>query len=397
MTRARLLYEVVIWEFWRWFKIRDQLLTLVMSLVIGLAVWGGTALVSRGRGKPVTLVVVGLEVLPFTLAEDSRIQLAPDDGRSTSALRVAVAADELDALLIIESTDRASLVVKTEPHWLGELETGLTEARRATELQTVGLSIEQLAAVLAPITVEVSYVEGATAPTSGPERVTAIVIVVVMMVAVFLGMAFQFVAITGEKQHRVTEQVVSAISAQTWIDGKILGVSLVALATLFTYLVAIVVFLAVSRLFGRDIPIPLGMVGPEIWLALIPVAVAGFLFWNTVFGAIAATIDDPNTSARGSLLMLPMIPVVMALFRLSTPDTALTQFFAIFPLTSPAFLPLRLMLTTVPIWEILLSLALLIGAVAFMRRAAGKIFAMGILMYGKEPTWTEMLRWIRSA
>jgi len=54
------------------------------------------------------------------------------------------------------------------------------------------------------------------------------------------------------------------------------------------------------------------------------------------------------------------------------------------------------MLTTVPIWEILLSLTLLIAAVAFMRRAAGKIFGMGILMYGKEPTWTEMLRSIRT-
>ena len=397
MTRARLVYEVVMWEFWRWFKIRDQLLTLVLSLVVGLAVWGGVALVNRERGKPVTLAVVGWEVLPFALAEDSRIQLARDDGRSTSAIRRAVAAGEFDALLIIESTDRASLVVETEPHWLGELEAGLTEARRAAGLEAVGLSIEQLAAVLAPYTVEVSYAEGATVPTSGPARVTAIVIVVMMMVGVVLGMAFQFVAITAEKQHRVTEQVVSAISAQTWIDGKILGISLVALATLFTYSLSIVVFLAVSWLFGRDIPIPLGLVGPGIWLALIPVALAGFLFWNTVYGAIAATVDDPNTSARGSLLMLPMLPPVMALISMRSPDTALTQFFAIFPLTSPAFLPLRLMLTTVPIWEILLSLALLIGAVAFMRRAAGKIFGMGILMYGKEPTWTEVLRWIRSA
>ena len=65
MSRARLMYEVVIWEFWRWFKIRDQLLTLVTSLVVGLAVWGGIALVNRERGKPVTLAVVGRELLPF--------------------------------------------------------------------------------------------------------------------------------------------------------------------------------------------------------------------------------------------------------------------------------------------------------------------------------------------
>jgi ABC-2 type transport system permease protein len=138
-------------------------------------------------------------------------------------------------------------------------------------------------------------------------------------------------------------------------------------------------------------------VGPEVWLVLIPLAALGFLFWNTAFAAVAATIDDPNTSARGGLMMLPLLAMVLAFLRIGNPDGALTQFLAVFPVTSPAFLTLRLMLTTVPVWEIILALVLLLAAVALMRRAAGKIFGMGILMYGKEPSWTEMLRWIRSA
>lgn len=397
MNRGRLVYEVAIWEFRRWYKVRDQVKTLVFSLVIGVAVWGGITLLSRDQGAPVNLAVAGGDVLRFTLPQDGRIQFVPAEGRSRAELRRAVDEEEIDGLLLIESAGRASVLVRKEPTWLPELQETLTEARRAEGLRLLGISTEQLTTVLAPFDVEVTFSPGATEPTSGPVRVTAIVILILMIVGVFIGLAFQFVAITGEKQSRVTEQVVSAISPQTWIDGKILGVSAVALASLATYLVSIVLFVAISRVFGRDIPIPVGMVAPGIWLVLIPVALAGFLFWNTAFAAIAATIDDPNTSARGGLIMLPVIPLVLAFLRLDSPEGVLTQLFAVFPLTSPAFLTLRLMLTTVPTWEIVLALALLLVSVALMRRTAGKIFGMAILMYGKEPSWSEMSRWIRSA
>jgi ABC-2 type transport system permease protein len=397
MARGRLVYEVTIWEFRRWYKIRDQVTTLVLSLVIGLAVWGGITLLTRNAARPVTIAVQGREVLPFPAPPSGRITLAPNEGRSENALRQAVDAEEIDGLLIIETADRAALVVKKEPNWLPELQATLTEARRARGLGNLGISSVQLADALAPYDVAVSYTASASGPTSGPVRTTGVVILVLMLVGVMMGLALQFVAITGEKQTRVTEQVVSAITAQTWIDGKILGISLVALATLATYLVSIVMFLAMSWVVGRNIPIPLGVVGPAVWLVLLPLAVLGFLFWNTAFAAVAATIDDPNTSARGGLMMLPFLTMGVAFLRIGNPEGALTQFLAIFPLTSPAFLTLRLMLTPVPVWEILLALILLLGAVAFMRRAAGKIFGMGILMYGKEPSWSEMVRWLRSA
>lgn len=397
MARARLVYEVTIWEFRRWYKIRDQVITLALSLVIGLAVWGGITLLGRNAAEPVTIAVQGRDVLPFTLPPSGRITLAPDSGRSEAALRQAVDSEEIDGLLLIETTDRARLVVKKDPVWLPELQATLTEARRARGLGNLGISSVQLAEVLAPYDVAVSYTASAPEPTSRPVRITAVVILVLMLVGVMMGLAFQFVAITGEKQTRVTEQVVSAITAQTWIDGKILGISLVALATLLTYLVSVVIFLAMSWVVGRNIPIPLGVVGPEIWLVLIPLAALGFLFWNTAFAAVAATIDDPNTSARSGLMMLPLLSMALVFLRIGNPEGALTQFLAVFPVTSPAFLTLRLMLTTVPVWEILLALVLLLAAVALMRRAAGKIFGMGILMYGKEPSWMEMLRWIRSA
>ena len=69
---------------------------------------------------------------------------------------------------------------------------------------------------------EISHPDGAPAGGRG-ERVAIIVVIVLMLMTVFTGMSYIFVSITGEKQIRVTEQVVSAIPAQAWIDGKILG------------------------------------------------------------------------------------------------------------------------------------------------------------------------------
>jgi ABC-2 type transport system permease protein len=60
-------------------------------------------------------------------------------------------------------------------------------------------------------------------------------------------------------------------------------------------------------------------------------------------------------------------------------------------------MPVRLLLTEVAAWEVLLAVALLVSSTALLRRAAGKVFHLGMLMYGKEPTWREIWRWVCEA
>ncbi len=221
------------------------------------------------------------------------------------------------------------------------------------------------------------------------------VLVGLMMLGIFTGIAYQFVVITGEKQLRVTEQVVSAITPQMWIDGKILGISLLAFFTTATYVVSGLVFVLLSRVFGDGIDIPLKIGDPGLWIGLSLLAIGGFLMWNTFFGLVAATTDDPNTSARGSLMMLPVLPLAIAFLGLARPEALWMRILSILPPTSPTILTLRLVLTEVPWWEIALALTLLAVAIWLLRRAAGKVFGLAILMYGKEPSWRETLRWIR--
>jgi ABC-2 type transport system permease protein len=206
-------------------------------------------------------------------------------------------------------------------------------------------------------------------------------------------MAYLMTGITGEKQLRVTESVVSAISPQAWIDGKVIGITAYALTGVGNLVIGGLVVAVAARL-ATDFRMPPISVRPGTIVIIALIAVLGMILWNCFFAAVAATIDDPNTSTRSSLLMLPVVPVGMAFIVFRDPDTLLSRVLALFPLTSAPSMPARMVLSDPGIAEIVLSMALLIGAIWLTRRIAGRIFEVGMLLYGKEPTWREIARWI---
>ena len=219
-----------------------------------------------------------------------------------------------------------------------------------------------------------------------------------MLIGIFYSLGGQLVSITGEKQLRVTEQILSAVSPQQWIDGKILGVSLFAAVQTFVFALSTLSFVLVMQVFGQKVAIPIEFSNPWVILVLILSSVGGFFFWNTFLAAIASTINDPNSSNRTSLLFLPLLPsVIGALIAFKQPTSVLSLVVTLLPITSPVVLPVRLVLSEVALWEAALALVLLVACTWLMRIAAGKIFRVGMLMYGKEPGLKEMLRWLKSA
>ncbi len=396
MSSSRLLFEIARWEFGRWFKFGDRLRSLVSSALIGLAVWGGLALVERFSRTEVTVVVFGTETLPLAAPEDALIQLEPAAGRSLDDLRKELAQQEIDAVLNLQTADAGQLLVTREPGYLTELTEILSLARRQVRLDELEINEEQLATLNRPYELSVESVAKGGRKTTA-DKIAAGVLIGLMTLGVFIGLSYQFVVITGEKRLRITEQIVSAVSPQSWIDGKILGLSALSMVSLLTYLAGTLIFLFVATLFGNPITIPSSAANPGLWLLLGLFSAGGFFLWNTLFAAFAATIDDPNTSARGSLMMLPFFPLALAFFVLKSPDAEIIRLLGLFPLTSPTVMAARLVLTQVTWWEILLSLGLLAATILVLRRVAGKIFALSILMYGKEPSWSEMARCLREA
>lgn len=398
MTRLRRLQiaHVAVWEFRRFFKLRDQMLSLALAVVGGALGFSVQHFVGRATG-PVTVAVVGQQKLPgFHVSPTSRIVLKPFDSGQESRLREAIGRHEIDALLVIDGVDRAELFVSREPVWENELRSALTEARSRAKLKDADIDPDKLLELIGPMPVEVVYHPAGRGATSSAEKLVAAALVGLTCLGVFLGLASFFGGITGEKALRVTEQVIAAITPQTWVDGKLLGLTAAALGTLLTYALALVVFLGILRL-GVVFTVPWSALRPVNFALYLLFAMLGILLWNCVFAAIAVTINDPNSSTRSSLMFLPMMFVAMGFPGLQAPDSAIMRALSVLPGTSPTVMTARLVLSEVPAWEVMIAIGLMALAILFFRRVAGKVFAANILLTGKELSWRELWQGIRHA
>jgi ABC-2 type transport system permease protein len=414
MSARRTVLEVARWEFLRFFKLKDQVLTFVIVLAVGIGIWAVGKIAEKSLARRATIAVVAPADFRIDLPPGSRLVLARRSDAERANLRREVEERSLDGLLIVSSADSATLRVAKNVPWESELETAFQAASKEARLRTMGLSREDEARISRPGAWSVDHGSPGERERRRAAGIWSAVFVGLTLLGLYMGSAFLLIAITGEKRLRVTEQVVSAITPQTWIDGKILGLSGVACATTVNLAVAIVVTgmitafldsltsggraaIEVASASGEVVDVSLWMVDPWFLLIAVVFAVLGFFFWFTLFAAVASTIDDPNTSSRNIFLFAPMIPASISFLGLRDPDGPLMRVLALLPFSSPAALPVRVAVGEPALWEGILSFALLVGSIALFRRAAGKVFGLGMLLYGKEPRWSEVWRWVREA
>jgi ABC-2 type transport system permease protein len=134
-------------------------------------------------------------------------------------------------------------------------------------------------------------------------------------------------------------------------------------------------------------------------LLFLLIAVLGYLLFAALFVGIGATMSDISTAGnfQGLVIMLPFIPLFFIGPVSADPSGTLAQVLTYVPFTSPVILLLRLVLLDEWRWlEIVLSLAVLAASVWLFMKLAGKIFKIGILLYGKNATPKEIWKWIRA-
>lgn len=393
MKQVRAVMEVARWEFLRYLKPKQQLVGMVITFAIGLGSVGVQRLAQRGDNDPITIAVIGAEALPVDSAA-GRLRFVRYAAADEPRLLADFSSGTVAGLLRIRDADNAELLVKRRSQWTADVESALRAARQDIMMQRAGIGPDALAQISAAPALEIEYQQRTNQDPRGA-RLAATIIISLMLFAVFMGMSYIFTSITGEKQIRVTEQVVSAITPQSWIDGKILGLAGVSIVGVANTVIAVIALLVVLGRFNAvNLPLPATLGDPVTITVVAVFALLGLFFWFAFLGAVAATIDDPQTSTRGSLLMVPLFMTLLAFFIARNPDSGFARVISLLPPTSPSAMPARMMLTNVHPVEVMASLVLLAGGVLVLRTIAGRIFRLGMLMYGKEPTWQELRRWM---
>ncbi|KAF0151114.1 MAG: hypothetical protein FD143_2219 [Ignavibacteria bacterium] len=397
MKNNHLFFEVIKWEFSRWFKIKEQIISISLGIVLSFIIFGGKSLFDKNENKEATIALLNSPKISFVLQKDTKIKLLEKDTSELENQKKLLADEKIDGIVLIESYEKIKVYLREKEQWVDEIHQSISESFRNKKLIEHNLSEADLKKIFLQTELEEVFTGQQKKKFELADVIAAGVFLGIMLVGVFVGLAYQFVVITGEKQLRITEVLVSAIKPQTWIDGKIAGISLLSFVSIVNYSISGVFFVFISQLFGEGLALPNLLVNPAGIITMLLFSLAGLLLWNTFYSAIAATISDPNTSARSSLMLLPLLPVTIAFFALKNPEAIIVKILSWFPFTSFAVMPIRIALTHVSVLEIIGSLLLMCISIYYMRKAAGRIFALSILLYGKEPSWKEMARWLKEA
>lgn len=387
---------VTAWEFMHFFKWKQEVISKLIMLAIAAVVfvwqtvkddnepmyWIGVVSESSNIAIPNSTGPFEFEPAPGAL--DSLIEQLEDDALYDAIIEVKVGALGKHEVKIHSSE-------KTE--WLITLQQTVTKHYAQLYAQQLGLQQEQLSLLSEPVLFEQSYTDDNVKEDENESSLTAIGMAFLLMAGVFTSFAQIFASITGEKQQRVTEQLYSCISAQTWIDGKIFGNLLHGLKAMLTMSISGILGYTFIRVVIAGEPLSFDFIDWSMLPWLIVFALAGLYFCTAFMAAIAAAIDDPNHSAKTSLMLLPLLPVILTMMTMGNPSGLAFTFLSYFPLTAFAAMPIKMSLIEVAIWEPLLALSLILLLCYWIRGSAGRLFKMGMIMYGKEPTLKDMVKW----
>ena len=216
--------------------------------------------------------------------------------------------------------------------------------------------------------------------------------------------------VTEEKTSRIAEVVVSSVKPFQLMIGKIIGIGMVALTQFLIWIFCIFLIYNITKTTGNTSGAASEMVGKiqEVFTSVnIPLTIGffifyllgGFFFYSSLYAAIGSAINEDMREAQSlsfPITMLVIFSIALMSPAISNPTSTLAVWSSIIPFSSPIVMMARIPFgipNTVPWWQLGLSMAFLIAGFIFTTWFASRIYRTGILMYGKKPSWKEMIKW----
>ncbi len=216
--------------------------------------------------------------------------------------------------------------------------------------------------------------------------------------------------VTEEKTSRIAEVVISSVKPFQLMLGKIIGIGMVALTQFLIWIGFVFLIYNIGKFSGQDsgaMANAVGMVQKVFTSVNILLVVscfifymlAGFFFYSSLYAAIGSAINEDMREAQSlsfPITMLVIFSIALMTPAISNPSSPIAVWSSIIPFSSPIVMMARIPFgvpNTVPWWQLGLSMALLIAGFIFTTWFAARIYRTGILMYGKKPSWKEMIKW----
>ena len=318
------------------------------------------------------------------------------------------------------SNDSPSIV------YISELEDVITKKMTAENFQRVGLDTIKINKAKADVSIQLNKASGETA-LKGLNEIKIFIggafgYLIMMFIIIYGNMVMR--SVIEEKTSRIIEVIISSVKPFQLMMGKIIGTSLAGILQFLIWaILGLAAMFVMTTVFGAQmgattdaqtqaLQAAQNQIGGELQLYLneilnLPIAtilvsfiiyfIGGYFLYSSFYAAIGAAVDNETDSQQ--FLMPIIMPLILGVYIgfftvVNDPHGTVATVFSMVPLTSPIVMMMRIPFG-VPLWQIVLSITILFGTFFGVVWFASKIYRVGILMYGKKPTWKELYKWLK--
>ena len=353
----------------------------------------------------------------------------------TKALKDSITNENFDGLIIIPKTNNLKdlessieFISNNSPSISFIEKTQNVIAEKITKINLETAKLDTLAIQKAQSSVNIHLIKA-----SGEESLKGLNEIKIGIGGAFGYLIMMFIIIYGnmvmrsvieEKTNRIIEIIISSVKPFQLMIGKIIGTSLAGLLQFMIWaVIGLSLMFAASAFFSVNVG-PTARISPELMQSAqsemsgsaqmyiselwnLPIAsiiigfviyfIGGYFLYSSFYAAIGAAVDNQTDSQQFLLpILMPLIlSVYIGFFTVvNDPHGTIAVLFSMIPLTSPIVMLMRLPFG-VPWWQIAISVSLLFATFFLVVWFAAKIYRIGILMYGKKPTWKELYRWLK--
>lgn len=358
-------------------------------------------------------------------------------------LKMQVVAKKYDGVLVIPRVEDAMAKKFTLKYYsdekLGEgmsndIEDKVSESIKKYKINALQLDTSKIAALRTRIEIDPDPIVGTKNASSMSGKVGMLMGIamgfVMYLVVLIYGMMI-FRSVMEEKTSRIVEVMISSVRPFQLMMGKIIGVGAVGFTQIIIWVaLTALITTGIAAMMGNDAAQQMAAnpqmqmsqnAGMEVmkeaqasgegatflaefqnqnWSVILPLFfvyfLLGYFMYAALYAAIGSAVGDDQGEAQ-SLAFPIMIPIILAIYIMITavraPESSLAVWSSIFPLFSPIVMPARLPFGP-PAWQVALSITLLVATVIGLVALAGRIYRVGILMYGKKVTFKELGKWL---
>ncbi|MBA3380159.1 MAG: ABC transporter permease [Chloroflexia bacterium] len=413
-------------EWWTRLRQRSfQLTTLfqVLLLLVGACIPAIIAIVADDDGPSMSTILVVdrtdaniLERLDPYVAQandgvmagsDSFVLQASDRDTDVDAARAKVDEGNVDGALIV-TRDQAEELAFTYINDEGETSAavdrvyvGASAIALEDRLARSGVPESEFAAALAPPAFLLQGVDpldvGEDVVDEGPQFAIAFVFTVLMFIAIMLYGTWVAQGVVEEKSSRIMEIMVNAATPRDLLAGKVLGIGLAGLTQLLPMLLIGGVTFALQRrivdAFGGDLDqlpnVDFGALSVTAIGWFLVYFLLGYVLYSAMYAALGSLVSrqEEVSQAISPMMTLMFVGYFGSIFTLGTPDSLVARVLSIIPFTSPFVMVPRLVSGNPAVWEVALSIVLLVVTLVLAILFAARVYRIGVLLYGQKPSW----------